>query len=147
MPKRPFTAAAAIVALLFSGLACDTASIISLFQPPATPGPRGTPNFHLASDRAGTNETNTFSPTDTVYILIDVRGVPDGVVYDVKWYGLDVFTADPNTPLAYQTVSHDGISPTVVTWFGSSNGLGVGHYRVDVYEDGTKIGEREFTVQ
>jgi hypothetical protein len=146
MPKR-IAAAAAFVAILFSALACDTASVIRMFQPPPTAGPRGTPQFHLASDKAGTTTTDSFSPHDTVYILIDARGVPDGVIYDVKWYGLDIFTADPNTPLAYQTVSHDGISPTVVTWFGSSNGLAAGHYRVDVYEDGAKIGEKEFIVQ
>ena len=146
MPRRIFTAAA-FVAIVFAGLACDTASIIRMFQPAPTAAPRGTPQFYLASDKAGTSQTDTFAPHDTVYILIDSRRVPDGVVFDVKWYGLDIFTADPNTPLAYQSVSHDGISPTVVAWFGSSNGLGAGHYRVEVYEDGTKIGSKEFTVQ
>ena len=148
MPKRLFTALAAIVLLLSGGLACNSASVLRLFQPPPTAAaPSGTPHFYLARDQAGTAETNEFAPNDTVYILIDARGLPAGTVFDVNWYGVEVFTADPNTPLAYHTISHDGRSPTVEAWFGSANGLGLGRYRVDVYQNGEKIGEKEFTVR
>jgi hypothetical protein len=65
----------------------------------------------------------------------------------MKWYGLDVFTASPGAPLAFHNVSHDGRAPTIEVWLGSSNFLAPGHYRVDVYQNGAKIGEKEFTVQ
>ncbi|GEM_PF-724081 len=139
-----FTMLAALAALFASGLACD-ASAFGFGT--VTPTPSGPPHFYLASDKAGTHETYSFSQTDTVYILIDTNGLPPGVVFDVKWYGLTTGGQDPNAPLAYQTVSHDGRSAFVETWLGSGGKMPVGNYKVEVYENGTKIGEKEFMVQ
>ncbi|MBI3738800.1 MAG: hypothetical protein HY258_07120 [Chloroflexi bacterium] len=140
---RMSIALAALAALFFSALACD-ASTFGFGT--TTPAPSGPPHFYLASDKAGTHETYTFSQTDTVYILIDTKGLPPGVVFDVKWYGLTTGGQDPNAVLAYQTISHDGRSPVVETWFGSGGKLPLGNYRVEVYENGIKIGEMEFSV-
>src|SRR5689334_17760749 len=134
----------ALAALLALSLACDTSGF-GLAAGSSTPS--GPPNFYLSSDKAGTHPQNGFGQTDTVYLLIDTKGLPPGVTFDVKWYGPASAAQDPNTVLAYQTVSHDGVSPVIEVWFSSSDKLPVGGYRVDVYEDGSKIGETQFTVQ
>jgi hypothetical protein len=137
--------AAAAGVLLLAGLACDATSFG--FGGATAAPPPGPPHFYLASDKAGSHAAEGFSPGETVYLLIDARGLPPGVVLDAKWYGLNLVAVDPRTPLAYQTVSHDGISPTVEVWFGSTTTLPAGQYRVDVFENGNKIGERFFTVR
>jgi hypothetical protein len=141
---RTFLLTAAAI-LLLSGIACDASALGPSGAP--TPTPSGPPRYYLASDKAGAHETTSFSTADTIYLLIDARGLPPGVIFDAKWYGLNLTAVDPNIALAFQTVSHDGISPTVEVWFGSREALPAGQYRVDVYENGNKIGSQVFTVR
>jgi hypothetical protein len=144
-PYRTLIMWTALAALLLASLACGL-SDFGLGPAPAA-SPSGPPDFYTATDKAGQNQTTSFSKSDAVYLLIDTRGLPPGVVFDLKWYGLDVIGMGPNTPFAFHTISHDGISPTEVGWVGGTQGLPAGHYRVDVFENGARIGEALFSVQ
>jgi hypothetical protein len=140
-PNRTFLAFA-IAVLISLMLACDASTFGLGVTGTATPS--GPPRVYLASDKAGSHETDSFSSSDTVYALVDARGLPPGVQFDFKWYAVEVPTIDPKTEVAYHTVSHDGTSPIVEAWV---DGLPAGQFRVDVYENGAKIAEKIFNVQ
>ena len=113
-------------------------------------------NFFAATDDKGSNQTNVFTPTDTVYVFFTAAGVVPTTKLAQKWYALDVAGTDPNTPVITATY-------TVADALGTSNiptssalvlnvhlthpnPLPVGHYMVEVYFDDAKVGEQTFSV-
>ena len=91
--KNLYRVLGAIVVVLLVSLACGVGS--------TTPGAS---NFYMATDEAGTNRTNVFSPSDDFYVFFDVSGVETGTSFQSRWYALNVEGEDPNTP--FQTIDY-----------------------------------------
>jgi hypothetical protein len=126
----------AIVVVLMVTLACGVGS--------ATPG---VSNFYMATDEAGTNRTNVFSPNDDFYVFFDVSGVESGTNFQSRWYALNIEGEDPNT--AFQTIDYayeEGIG-NIYFQLTNDQPWPAGNYKVEVYLDGTEVGEQEFSVQ
>jgi hypothetical protein len=127
----------AIVVILVASLACNAGAS-------ATPGAT---NFYMATDEAGTNRTNVFSPNDDIYVFFDVNDVEPGTNFESRWYALNIEGEDPNTP--FQTIDYDYEEGIGNIYFQLTNDQGwpVGNYKVEVYMNGTEVGEQEFSVQ
>lgn len=126
----------AAVLLLAVSLACNFGS--------TTPGAS---NFYMATDEAGTNRTNVFAPTDDFYVFFDVTGIEPGTNFESRWYALNIEGEDPNVP--FQTIDYDYEEGIGNIYFQLTNDQGwpVGNYKVEIYMNGTKVGEQEFSVQ
>lgn len=107
----------------------------------------GASNFYMATDEAGTNRTTVFSPTDDFFIFFDVTGIEPGTNFESRWYALNIEGEDPNVP--FQTIDYDYEEGIGNIYFQLTNDQGwpVGNYKVEIYMNGTKIGEQEFSVQ
>jgi hypothetical protein len=126
----------AVIVVVLVTLACNAGS--------STPGAT---NFYMATDEAGTNRTNVFSTTDDFYVFFDVTGIEPGTGFQSRWYALNIEGEDPNVP--FQTIDYayeEGIG-NIYFQLTNSGGWPVGNYRVEVYMDGTEVGEQEFSVQ
>jgi hypothetical protein len=134
--KRLYPILCAVVALLIGNLACN-----------ALAGPSGTSNFYMATDKAGTNRTTVFSPTDDFYIFFDVNGVDTGTNFQSRWYALDIEGQDPNVP--FQTIDYAYEADISNIYFQLTNdgGWPTGNYKVEVYMNDVKVGEQTFSVQ
>jgi hypothetical protein len=126
----------ALIVLLLASLACSFGNT----APAAS-------NFYMATDEAGTNKTSTFSPNDDFYVFFDVKNIEPGTNFQSRWYALNVEGEDPNTP--FQTIDYSYEEGIGNIYFQLTNDQGwpVGNYKVEVYMDGTKVGEQEFSVQ
>ena len=126
----------AVVALLLVTLACSVGG-----------GTPGASNFYMATDEAGTNRTNVFSTTDDFYVFFDVNDIEPGTQFQSRWYALNIDGQDPNE--AFQTIDYtyeEGIG-NIYFQLTNSDGWPAGSYKVEVYMNGTKVGEQEFSVQ
>lgn len=126
----------AIAVILLVTLACGVGSTAP-----------GASNFYMATDEAGTNRTNTFSPEDDFYVFFDVSGVEPGTNFQSRWYALNIEGEDPNTP--FQTIDYSYEEGIGNIYFQLTNDepWPAGNYKVEIYMDGTEVGEQEFTVQ
>jgi hypothetical protein len=129
-----------VAALLMVTLACSAVS--DLFSTTPT-----TSNFYMATDTTGKTHTTSYGVNDNFYVFFDVSNIPVGTQFEAKWYALDVSGEDPSTP--FQTVDYTYESGVTSIYFQLSNSGAwpTGHFRVDVYMAGTKVGEQLFTVQ
>ena len=126
-----------VIAVLATSLACN-------FGTPAEPTAS---NFYMATDEAGANQTTVFSPTDDFFVHFDVAGIEAGTPFQSRWYALDIEGEDPNAPL--QTIDYtyqEGIR-NIYFQLTNANGWPVGNYKVEIYMNGTKVGEQLFSVQ
>ena len=127
----------AVVVVLLASLACNAGA-------GATPGAS---NFYMATDEAGTNRTNVFSPNDDFYVFFDVNDVEAGTNFESRWYALNIEGEDPDTP--FQTIDYvyeEGIG-NIYFQLTNDQGWPVGNYKVEIYMNGTEVGEQEFSVQ
>lgn len=134
--KNLYSVLFAVLALLIVSLACSGG--------PSTPGAS---NFYMATDEEGTNRTNVFSTTDDFYVFFDVSGVEPGTSFQSRWYALNIEGEDPNVP--FQTIDYSYEEGIGNIYFQLTNDQGwpVGNYKVEVYMNGTEVGEQEFSVQ
>ena len=126
----------AILVILVAALACAVGST----------GP-GASNFYMATDEAGTNRTNVFSTTDDFYVFFNVSDVEPGTTFQSRWYALNVAGQDPNEP--FRTIDYvyqEGVE-NIYFQLTSAEPWPVGNYKVEVFMDGTEVGEQEFSVQ
>jgi hypothetical protein len=126
----------AVVIMLLATLACSVGG--------STPGAS---NFYMATDEAGTNRTNVFSTTDDFYVFFDVTDIEPGTAFQSRWYALNIDGQDPNEP--FQTIDYTYAEGIGNVYFQLTNDEGwpVGNYKVEVYMNGTEVGEQEFSVQ
>ncbi len=123
------------------------ALIASIFACSSTPSGPSTSNFYMASDQNGQNKTTTFSPDQNFYAFFDVSNVKAGTKFEAQWYALNVQGTDATKP--FQTTDYtyaSGIS-TVYFQLTNSDKWPTGNYKVQIFMDGTKIGELTFNVQ
>jgi len=134
--KNSYPVLWAICVMLLATLACSVGG-----------GTPGAANFYMATDEAGTNRTNVFSTTDDFYVFFDVNDVEQSTQFQSRWYALNVEGQDPNVP--FQTIDYtyeEGIG-NIYFQLTNSDGWPAGNYKVEVYMNGTEVGEQEFSVQ
>jgi len=126
----------AVTVMLVVTLACSGLS--------STPGAS---NFFMATDEEGTNRTNAFSPTDDFFVFFNISGVEAGTAFQSRWYGLDLPDIDPNVPL--QTIDYPYEEGVTKVYFQltSAEPWPVGSYKVEIYMNGSKVGEQGFHVE
>ena len=135
--KKLHSVLLAVTVLMIASLACNLGA-------PAEPTAS---NFYMATDEAGANQTTVFSTTDDFYVHFDVAGIEAGTPFQSRWYALDIEGEDPNTP--FQTIDYtyeEGIS-NIYFQLTNASGWPVGNYKVEIYMNGTKVGEQTFSVQ
>lgn len=126
----------AVVVLFVSVLACGSTA------------PVGVSNIYMANDEEGNNKTTTFAPTEAIYVFFDVNGVESGAQLQVRWYALNVDGQDPNTPFTTSDYTYSG-EDTIYANIESTDagGFPVAQYKVEVYLNGAKVGEQQFSIQ
>ena len=127
----------AVIVLVSAGLACNAL---------AAPTP-GASNFYMATDKEGNNRTNVFSPGDDFYVFFDVAGIEIGTNFQSRWYALDMEGEDPSTPFQTIDYAYEADISNIYFQLTNSEDWPAGNYKVEVYMNGTKIGEQQFSVQ
>jgi hypothetical protein len=133
--KKVFPVLFAVVALIISTLACSFGS-----EP-------GVSNIRMTTDDSGETSTTSYPPTDDFYVFFDVSGMDVGTPFEGRWFALNIEGEDPNTP--FSTIEYnleDGVGQVYFQLY-SDVDWPVGNYRVDIYMNGEKVGEQEFSVQ
>ncbi len=128
-----------VAALLISTLACSISSLVG--------GSPTASNFYMATDNTGSSSTSTYSTNQDFYVFFSVSNIASGTQFEAKWYALDVSGQNPSVP--FQTTDYTyqtGVSQ-VYFQLTNSGGWPTGHYKVEVYMAGAKIGEQDFSVQ
>ncbi len=135
---KPFVLLA-VAALLASTLACSAASLIG--------GSPTASNFYMATDSSGSSSTTTYSASQDFFVFFSVSNIPNGAQFQAKWYALDV--SGQNASVPFQTTDYTYQSGVSQVYFQLTNSGGwpTGHYKVEVYMNGAKIGEQDFAVQ
>lgn len=137
MKKNKISILLALSALIISTLAC------ALGEPTLS-------NVRVAKDQEGTQVTNVFSPTDTVYAVSDIANGVAGNVVTSKWTVVSVEGYDPgflidNVDL---TLDKDQLAYTVYFYFEPpEGGWPVGAYQVEVLFNGTSVSTVQFSIQ
>lgn len=128
----------AILALVFSSLACEALSTEMSFE-----------NLRMAYDQDGEQVTSTFSATDVFYAVGDLKNAPQGTAVNAKWIAVDVADTEPGLEFQQQTVdiTEESFSGTIYFQLSNDDGWPTGLYRVDVYLNETLSQSIEFNVQ
>ena len=135
--KKLYPILLAVVALVVGSMACNAL---------AAPSP-GASNFYMASDPEGNNRTNVFSPTDDFYVFFDVAGIEAGTQFQSRWYALDIEGEDPSTPFQTIDYAYEADVSNIYFQLTNSDNWPIGNYKVEVFMNGSKIGEQQFSVQ
>jgi len=98
-------------------------------------------NERLATDQDGNNRTTTFAPTDTIYVVFDLKDAPNDTTVQTVWYALD----DSGETELYRSETLE--TSTARIYFNLSNAtLPEGRYKVDILLNGERERSLEFTV-
>lgn len=106
-------------------------------------------NIRMTTDDTGKTPTSTYAPSAAFYVYADLSGLSKGSVVEAKWYALNAQGVDPNTMINTSDYTYESGIGYVYFQLTTSDGSDwpTGSYRVDLYLDGTKVGEQGFTVQ
>ncbi len=126
------------VALLSGILACTT------FQSTPTVS-----NIRMATDDTGKTPTSTYAPSDQFYVFADLSGIKVGSVIESKWYAVNAEGVVANSELNTSDYTYESGVNFVYFQLSTTDGSNwpTGTYRVELFLDGTKVGEQAFTVQ
>ncbi len=125
-----------VVAVLFASvLACGSTA------------PVGISNVYMANDAEGNNKTTTFAPTDVIYVFFDVNGIDAGAQFQVKWYALNVDGQDPNEAFTTTDYTYNEEATIYANIESTDGGFPVAQYKVEIYLNGAKVGEQQFSIQ
>ena len=98
----------------------------------------------LGADKKVTNATDTFAPTDTMYVSVDTSGSGTAKL-DAKW------TYHKGTSVAVvkeDSMTLDTTGPATHEFHVSKpDGWPAGNYEVEVMLDGKSVGTKKFTVK
>lgn len=134
MKVNKFSILLAIVALTASILACggsiSTANIGDAW---------------LSTDAEGNNRTNTFSQSDTMNLLIELKNAPDDTEIKVNWIAINAEGVDPNFMINESSYTS---SDDVIHFDLSNDKLWpIGSYKADIYLNSTLDRSLTFEVQ
>jgi hypothetical protein len=106
-------------------------------------------NIRMATDESGKTPTSSYAPSDPFYVFADLSGLVKGAVVQAKWYAVNAEGVDANSEINTSEYTYeDGVSYVYFQLTTSDGGdWPTGSYRVDLYLDGTKVGEQGFAVQ
>jgi hypothetical protein len=125
----------AVLALLVATLACGTSA------------PAGVSNIRMANDADANNITTTFASTDVIYVFFDVNEVETGAPFQVKWYALNLDGQDPTEPFTVTDYAYNDESTIYAQIESTDGGFPVAQYKVEIYLNGSKVGEQQFSVE
>jgi hypothetical protein len=106
-------------------------------------------NVRMTTDEQGKTKTSSYSPSDKFYVFADLSGLSSGSVVEAKWYAVNAEGVNPNSEINTSDYSYASGVSFVYFQLNTSDGANwpAGTYRVELYLDGTKVGEQGFTVQ
>jgi hypothetical protein len=133
--NKKFSILFPVLALLVASLACGTTA------------PAGVSNIQMSTDQEAANITTTFAPTDEIYVTFDVNEVEAGSGLEIKWYALDVEGQDPQTPFTTSEYTYNEEDSIYANIYSTEGGFPAGQYKVEIYLNGAKVGEQQFSVQ
>ena len=125
----------AILALVVSTLACDFGA-----EP-------GVSNLRMVTDESGETNTTSYSSSEDFYVFFDVTLVEVGTYFEAQWYALDIEGEDPNTPFTSIEYNLEEGADSVYFQLFNDSDWPTGTYRVEVYMEGVKVGEQQFSVR
>ena len=139
MTKRKFSILAAGLVILLAMLACSGGSSSA---PTVS-------NIRMTTDDSGKTPTSTYAPSAEFFVFADLSGLSAGQVVEAKWYAVDAQGVDKNSEINTSDYTYaSGISYVYFKLSTSDGGdWPTGSYRVELYLDGTKVGEQGFAVQ
>ena len=144
--KRNLTVFLMAAALTVSSLACK---LLNGSQPAPADTSSPISNIYMAKDAEGLNKTNVFAPTDAIYVFFDANEPEVGTTFEARWYVLNVpDQVDPNVPFTTSNYVYEGGSTTIHAYVQSSHedGFLPSEWRVEIYMDGVKVGEQQFSI-
>jgi hypothetical protein len=106
-------------------------------------------NLRMATDETGKSTTSSYAPGDKFFIFADLSGIKVGSVIEAKWYAVNAEGVDANSEINTSDYTYETGIDFVYFQLSTSDGgdWPTGSYRVELYLDGTKVGEQGFTVQ
>lgn len=127
-------------------------AVVLVFAVMACAGIETTPtvsNIRMTTDDAGETPTSTYAPGDDFFVFADLAGIEVGSLIQSKWYAVDVEGVDPNTEINTSDYTYEAGIGYVYFQLSTSDGgdWPPGSYRVELYLDGTKVGEQGFAVR
>ncbi len=106
-------------------------------------------NIRMTTDDTGKTTTSNYASGDKFYVFADLSGITAGSVIEAKWYAVNVTGVNANSEI--NTSDYTYVSGVGFVYFQLSTNDGsdwpTGSYRVELYLDGTKVGDQGFTVQ
>ena len=137
MRSKKFSVLLAVIALVFSTLACAFGG-----GEPSLTNPR------MTTDSDGVNVTTVYSGTDAFYAVADLSNVETGSVVDAKWYLVSATDYDPGEIQSSSLTIEDKSLYNYVSFeLTSETGWPAGEYKVELYLDGTLAHTINFSVQ
>ncbi len=138
MKSRKFAILAASVAMVAAILACN-----------AVPLQATVSNIRMTTDETGKTTTSTYAPGDAFYVFADLSGLSQGQVIEARWYAVNTQGLDPNAELNTSDYKYQPGIGYIYFQLTTTDGSAwpTGSYKVEVYLDGSKVGETGFTVQ
>jgi hypothetical protein len=106
-------------------------------------------NIRMTTDDTGETPTSSYAPADEFYVFADMAGLQVGSVIQAKWYAVDAEGVEANSEINTSDYSVESGVNYVYFQLGTSDGSAwpPGSYRVELFLDGTKVGEQGFTVR
>lgn len=134
--NRYFAVALAVLALLFSSLACEfTASTASIA------------NAHMAVDEVDSASTTSYAPADPFfYCYFDLKNAPDDTVVKGTWTLVSAEGYDPNQEIDSAEIT-GGSETYYFSLGGGTDVWPVGQYKIDLYLNDTFVQTINFEVK
>ena len=133
----------------YSILSIATAIIIATLACNALNPKPSVSNIRMATDDTGKKTTTSYSPSDEFYVFADLSGINVGSVVEAKWYAVNATGVDANSEINTSDYTYESGIAYVYFKLTTNDGSDwpSGTYKVEIYLDGTKTGESNFTVQ
>ena len=102
----------------------------------------------MTTDDTGETPTSMYSPGDEFFVFADLDGIEAGSTIQAKWYAVDAEGVEQNFEINTSDYTYEAGIGYVYFQLSTSDGgdWPQGSYRVELYLDGTKVGEQGFTV-
>jgi hypothetical protein len=106
-------------------------------------------NVRMTTNDTGETPTSSYTPSSDFYVFADLENLKAGSVIQAKCFAVDAEGVEANSEITTTDYSYE--SGVKYVYFQlSPPGGGVspaGSYRVELYLDGTKMGEQSYTVR